>query len=116
MEKVINSYEALFIVDGNLSEEDAKDLMNKFTSLVEANGTIEKVDEWGKRRMAYPINNSVDGYYTLLTFKSESSFPRELERVARITDGLLRAMTVRLDAEEAPVAVAETEVEAPAAE
>ena len=104
MEKVLNSYEALFIVNANLPEEEAKALMGKFTSLVEANGTIEKVDEWGKRRLAYPINDTVDGIYTLVNFKSDASFPYELQRVARITDGVLRVMVVRLE-EEAPAAL-----------
>ena len=116
MEKVMNSYETLFIVNANLPEEDAKALMGKFTSLVEANGTIEKVDEWGKRRMAYPIQDTVDGYYTLVTFKSEASFILELQRIAGITDGVLRAMTVRLDEEEAPAVAEQPAEEAPAAE
>ena len=103
MEKVLNSYEALFIVNANLPEEEAKALMGKFTSLVEANGTIEKIDDWGKRRLAYPINDTVDGIYTLVNFKSDASFPHELQRVARITDGVLRVMIVRLE-EEAPAA------------
>ena len=115
MEKVINSYEAMFIVNGNLPEEEAKELMGKFTSLVQANGTLEKVDEWGKRRMAYAINDVAEGYYTLLTFKSESNFPIELRRVAGITDGVLRCMAIRLDGVEEAAEVAPA-TEEPAAE
>ena len=115
MEKVINSYETLFIINGNLSEEETKALVEKFTSLVAANGTLEKVDEWGKRRLAYPIDDTVDGYYVLLNFKSGAEFPSEFERVAGITDGILRAMTLRTDGKAATEPAA-AEAEAPVAD
>ena len=120
MAKVINSYEALYIINAQLSEEEIKGLVDKFTTLVADNGTVDTVDEWGKRRLAYPINDMEEGYYVLLTFKSESDFPAELERVMGITDGILRYMVIRLEekkakskpapakaVEEAPVAEAE---------
>ena len=120
MANVINSYEALYIINAQLSEEEIKGLVDKFTALVADNGTVDTVDEWGKRRLAYPINDMEEGYYVLLTFKSESAFPAELERVMGITDGILRYMVIRLEEkkakskpapekslEEAPVQVAE---------
>ena len=95
MEKVINSYETLFVVDCSLGEDAVKDLVNKFTTLIADNGTVESVDEWGKRRLAYPINYKNDGYYVLVNFKSEGSFTAELERVFGITDGIMRSMIIR---------------------
>lgn len=116
MAKVINSYEALYIINAQLSEEEIKGLVDKFSALVADNGTVDTVDEWGKRRLAYPINDMEEGYYVLLTFKSESEFPAELERVMGITDGILRYMVIRLEEKKAkskpaPAKVAE---EAPA--
>ena len=117
MEKNNGSYEVLFVVDLTPGEEAVKALVEKFTSMIAANGTISEVNEWGKRRLAYPINDMEEGYYVLLTFKSESEFPAELERVMGITDGILRYMVIRLEEKKAkskpaPVKVAE---EAPAA-
>ena len=93
MEKKICSYETLFVVSGNLSEEDYVALKDKFVNLVNDNATDVAVNEWGKRRLAYPINYITEGYYVLLTFKSEPSFPQELERVFGITEGIIRYMT-----------------------
>ena len=93
MEKKICSYETLFAVNGNLAEEDTKALVEKFVNLVKENATDVTVNEWGKRRLAYPINYITEGYYVLLTFKSEPSFPLELERVFGITEGIIRYMT-----------------------
>ena len=95
MEKVMNSYETLFVVDCSLGEETVKELINKFTTLIEGNGVIESVDEWGKRRLAYPINDKNDGYYVLVNFKSEGSFTAELERIFGITEGILRSIVIR---------------------
>ena len=93
MEKKICSYELLFAISGNLSEEDYKTLCDKFVNLINANSTDVTVNEWGKRRLAYPINYITEGYYVLVNFKSEPSFPQELERVLGITEGVLRYMT-----------------------
>ena len=95
MEKVINSYETLFVVDCTLGEEGIKAIVDKFTALIGANGTVESVDEWGKRRLAYPINYKNDGYYVLVNFKSEGAFTAELERVFGITEGILRSIVIR---------------------
>ena len=117
MEKKICSYETLFAVSGNLVEEDAKAVIEKFVTLINENGSDVDVNEWGKRRFAYPINYVNEGYYVLVTYKSEPSFPIELDRVFGITEGVLRYMTTTKIEEaakaeevvEAPAATAETE-------
>ena len=112
MEKKICSYETLFAVSGNLVEEEAKAVIEKFVALINENGSDVDVNEWGKRRFAYPINYVTEGYYVLVSYKSEPSFPLELERVLGITEGVLRYMTTT-KIEKA--AKAEEVVEAPAA-
>ena len=94
MEKKICSYETLFAVSGNLAEDDCKALVEKFVNLVKENATDVDVNEWGKRRLAYPIDYIAEGYYVLVNFKSEPSFPLELERVFGITEGIIRYMTL----------------------
>ena len=108
MEKKICSYELLFTISGNLVEDDYKALCEKFVTLINENGTDVTVDEWGKRKLAYPINYITEGYYVLVNFKSEPTFPLELERVLGITEGVIRYMTLAKVEKVAP--------EAPAAE
>lgn len=98
MEKIINSYETIFIVNPNMSEEDTAALIEKFKELISANGEIENVDEWGKRKLAYPIEDLSEGYYVLVTFKSGAEFPTELERIYKITDGIMRSIVIRKEA------------------
>ena len=93
MEKKICSYETLFVVSGVLAEDSAKAVVEKFVALINENGSDVNVNEWGKRRLAYPINYVTEGYYVLVSYKSEPSFPLELERVLGITEGVLRYMT-----------------------
>ena len=112
MEKKFCSYETLFVINGNYSEEEYKTVLEKFVNLVNDNATDVNVNEWGKRRLAYAINYVTEGYYTLLTFKSEPSFPLELERVFGITEGVLRYMTtakIEKAAKSEPVAEATVE-------
>ena len=87
-------YETMLVTSAALDEEATAALVGKFKSLIEANGTIDSVDEWGKKRLAYPINDEVDGVYTVIKFTSEPAFPAELDRVYKITDGVLRTMIV----------------------
>ncbi len=96
MEKVLNTYETLFVVDCSIGEEGVKSVVDKFTALIAENGTVENVDEWGKRRLAYPINDQNDGYYVLVNFKSEGEFPAELERLFGINENILRSIVIRL--------------------
>jgi small subunit ribosomal protein S6 len=95
MAEIMNSYETIFIIDANLDEEKTKNMVEKFTSLISSNGTVESVEEWGKRRLAYEINDRTEGYYVLVNFKSNPDFPKELERVYHITDGILRTIIVK---------------------
>ena len=87
-------YETMLVTSAALDEEATTALVGKFKSLIEANGTIDSVDDWGKRRLAYPINDEAEGIYTVIKFTSEPSFPAELDRVYKITDGVLRTMIV----------------------
>ena len=93
MEKKICSYETLFAVNATLAEDDVKALVEKFVALINENASDVNVNEWGKRRFAYPINYVTEGYYVLVDFKSEPSFPSELDRVFGITEDVLRYMT-----------------------
>ena len=92
--EIISSYETLFIVDVEQGDDAVKALVEKFTGLIAANGTIEAVNEWGKRKLAYPINDKNEGYYVLMTFESKTDFPAELTRIYNITDGIIRAIVV----------------------
>ncbi|MBQ6262895.1 MAG: 30S ribosomal protein S6 [Clostridia bacterium] len=94
MEKKLKSYETLFVIDADLSEEDTKAAVEKFTALISQHGEIEEVNEWGKRKLAYPIDYKTEGYYVLVTFKSEPDFPSELERIFNITDNILRSIVI----------------------
>ena len=97
MAKVSANYEVVYILDPALSEEAIADLVAKFKGVVESNGTVSEVDEWGKRRLAYPINDLTEGYYVLMTFNAAAAIPQELDRVFRITDGVMRSIIVCKD-------------------
>ena len=96
-EKLMHSYETIFIIDAGLDEEATKAVVEKFTNLIAANGTVEEVDEWGKRRLAYEIDDKTEGYYVVVNFTSDADFPKELDRQYRITDTVLRTIIVRRD-------------------
>ena len=97
MEKVLNTYENLFIVSLANGEAAAKETVNKFTTLIANNAEIVEVADWGKRRLAYLINDEAEGYYTVVTFKTASDFPAELDRLFNIDENVMRAMTIKLD-------------------
>lgn len=90
-------YETMLVTSATLDEEATSALLGKFKSLIEANGSVDAVDEWGKRRLAYPINKEEDGVYTLIHFTSEADFPAELDRVYKISDGVLRTLIIAKD-------------------
>ena len=92
---VINSYETIFVFTMKNGEDFYNSLSEKFKKLIADNGTVESVDEWGKRRLAYPINYETEGFYILVNFQSVASFIAELDRVVKITDGVLRHITVK---------------------
>ena len=93
MAKITGKYEVLYILNPALGEEGIAALVEKFQAMVEAEGTLTNVDEWGKRRLAYPINDLPEGYYVLMNFESNPAFPAELERVMKITEGVMRCLT-----------------------
>ena len=97
MAKVNGNYEVVYILAPAMSEEATAALVAKFKTMAEAHGTVKEVDEWGKRRLAYPINDLNEGYYVLMSFDSDAAFPNELARVLRITDGVMRSQVVCLD-------------------
>ena len=103
MEKIC-SYETLFAISGNCSEEEYVALKEKFVNLVNENATDVTVNEWGKRRLAYAIDYITEGYYVLVSYKSNADFPQELERQFGITEGVLRYMTTTKCEKSAPAA------------
>ncbi len=98
MAEIINKYETIFVLDAALEEEKITALSEKFQALIAANGTIESADVWGKRKLAYPIDFKTEGYYVLVNFTSNPEFPKELERIYGITDGVMRTITIRKEA------------------
>ena len=87
----------VFILNPNLDEEATAAMVAKFKTLVEQNGTLAEVDEWGKRRLAYPINDLNEGYYVLMTFNAAAAIPHELDRLFRINDSVMRSLIVCKD-------------------
>ncbi|MEG1593255.1 MAG: 30S ribosomal protein S6 [Oscillibacter sp.] len=94
MAKLSANYEVVFIIDPAQGEEGIATLVAKFKTLAEQNSSIVEVEEWGNRKLAYPINFKNDGYYVLMSFTSEPSFPKELDRVFGITEGIMRSLIV----------------------
>ena len=97
MTELKHNYETIFVLDATLADEEIAALVEKFKTLVEKNAEITKIDDWGKRRLAYEIDFKTEGYYVLIDFTSAPEFPKELERVYGITDGLLRSIVIRTD-------------------
>ena len=97
MAKITGKYEVLYIIDAELGEEGINALVEKFKAMVEAEGTLANIDLWGKRRLAYPINDLNEGYYVLMNIETKPAFPAELERVMKITEGVLRCMTTAVE-------------------
>ena len=93
MAKITGKYEVLYIIDAELGEEGINALVEKFKAMVEAEGTLLNIDLWGKRRLAYLVNDKPEGYYVLMNFESKPDFPAEMERVMKITEGVMRCLT-----------------------
>ena len=89
-----NSYEAMMVFSVKNGEEGVPALIEKFKALIEQNGTLDSIDEWGKRRLAYAIDYKTEGYYVLMSFTSGPEFPKELDRILGITEGIMRSMIV----------------------
>lgn len=90
-------YEAVYILNPALGEDLITSTVEKFKALIESSASIDKIDVWGRRRLAYEINDQKEGYYVLINFSAEGEFPKELERVLKITEGVLRYMVIRTD-------------------
>ena len=95
----MNRYELTYIIDTALEEEARKELIEKISSLIAQNGgEVEKVDEtWGKRRLAYPINDKPEGYYVLVTMQAPAELPKEIERNLRINENVLRSLVIKVE-------------------
>ena len=90
-----NSYETMLIFSLTKGDEGTAELVEKFKALIEANGTLDSVEEWGQRRLAYPINDEAEGYYLLLNYTCAPEFPAEFDRILKITDGVLRSLIIK---------------------
>ncbi len=97
MAKITGKYEVLYIIDAELGEEGINALVEKFKAMVEAEGTLLNIDLWGKRRLAYLDNDKPEGYYVLMNFESKPDFPAEMERVMKITEGVMRCLTTAVE-------------------
>ena len=96
----MNQYEVMYVVDAALEDSARNELINRFNELVVKNGgEVERVDEWGKRRLAYAINYKTEGYYVLMYIKAPAELPRELERNLKISDQVLRYLVIRYEGE-----------------
>lgn len=94
----MNKYECIYVIRPSVEEEGIKTLVEKFSNLiVNEGGQVDNLDEWGKRRLAYPIDDLKEGYYVMMNFSAPSTVPQELERVFKITDDILRYLTIRED-------------------
>ena len=94
---MLKKYETIFIIDSEVGEENTKALVEKFKTMIETSAQLESIDEWGKRKLAYEINDKTEGYYVLVNFSSSPDFPAELERVYKITEGILKFITINKD-------------------
>ena len=95
MAKTSEKYEVMYVLNPNLSEEETAALVEKFKTLVEQNGTLDEMEEMGKRKLAYDIHYLTEGYYVLAKFTSGPEFPAELDRILGITDGVIRSLITK---------------------
>lgn len=91
------NYETVMVLSVKNGDEAVQALVEKFKALIEKNATLQSIDEWGKRKLAYLINKESEGYYVLINFESEAEFPAELDRIYKITDGVLRSIIIKKD-------------------
>lgn len=94
---MVNKYETIFIINAEIGEENIKGLVEKFKNLLETSAQLENIDEWGKRRLAYEVEGQNEGYYVLANFSADSAFPHELERIYKITDGVIKYLIIKKD-------------------
>lgn len=94
---MLKKYETIFIINSEVGEESTKALVEKFKNVIETSAQLESIDEWGKRKLAYEIDDKNEGYYVLANFSSEPNFPAELERLYKITEGILKYIVIAKD-------------------
>jgi len=92
MAKQTAAYELMYIIDLDIGEEQIAATIEKFKTLIETDGTVNELEEIGKKKLAYLINDKPDGYYVLVKFTSGPGLPAELDRVLKITDGIMRSL------------------------
>lgn len=93
----MRKYELMYILKSDVEEERRNQLLEKFRGIIETNGEIENVDEWGNRKLAYEINKLREGYYVLVNFNAAIDIPKELDRNLRISDDVIRHMIFNLE-------------------
>jgi len=94
---MVNSYETIFIINPSLDEAATKAVVEKFKGLIETAGKIDSIEEWGRRKLAYPIKKINEGYYVLINYNADSSFAHELERIYKITDDVIKYIVLKKD-------------------
>jgi small subunit ribosomal protein S6 len=94
---MLKKYETIFIINSEVGEENTKALVEKFKTMIETSAQLESIDEWGKRKLAYEIQDKNEGYYVLANYSASPDFPAELERVFKITEGILKFITINKD-------------------
>ncbi|MBO4563771.1 MAG: 30S ribosomal protein S6 [Clostridia bacterium] len=95
----MNKYENLYVINAELTDEEIKSVVEKFAKVITDNGgEVEKIDEWGKRRLAYPINYKTEGYYVLVLFNAEGKVPAELQRNLKNDERIMRYVVERVEA------------------
>ena len=92
---VTANYETVMIISMKKGEEGIQAIVEKFKTLIENNATLKNVDEWGKRKLAYLINKESEGYYVLMNYSCAPEFPAELDRIYKITDGVMRSLIIK---------------------
>ena len=91
----MTKYEMLYILDTAIADEAKEAIIKKFEDVVNSNGTVEKTDRWGVRKLQYPINYKSEGYYVLMTFEAEKTLVVEIKRIIGITDGIIRRLITK---------------------
>lgn len=91
----MNKYESVIIINPSLEEQGLKEVITKFTDLINKNGKVENVEEVGRKKLAYEIKKNSEGYYVVITFEANPEFITELERIYRITDDIMKFITIR---------------------
>ncbi len=89
------NYETVMVISMKQGEEGVQAIIEKIKALIEKHAVLQSVDEWGKRKLAYLINKESEGYYVLINFESEAEFPAELDRIYKITDGIMRSLIIK---------------------